>query len=172
MGKSGQVHFRLVVNEGTKDVWGDVRENLGTYDPNTKKVDFKVDRIKAYLAQGAQPSDTVYNLLISQGIIEGKKRSVTNLSKKRRASMDDIKAKEEEAKQKAIAARAAAEEAAKVAEAKEKADAEAAEQAIKDAEAAKIAKENAPLVVEETSETSETAKTEETVETKPEEPAA
>lgn len=51
-------------------------EIVGSWDPHKKVATVKGDRITYWLGQGAQPSDTVYNLLVSQGIVEGKKRAV------------------------------------------------------------------------------------------------
>ena len=51
---------------------GRVIEELGWYDPNAeeadKKVSLKRERIEYWLGVGAQPSDTVRELLKSQGI--------------------------------------------------------------------------------------------------------
>jgi small subunit ribosomal protein S16 len=41
---------------------------------------FKADRIKHWMSNGAQVSDTVHNFLVKQKLIEGKKKNV--LSKK------------------------------------------------------------------------------------------
>ncbi|MBI5621819.1 30S ribosomal protein S16 [Candidatus Falkowbacteria bacterium] len=67
--------YRLTVCEHTKDAKGDVTEYLGAYNPrsNPKFVDLKVDKIKGWMAKGAQCSPTVHNLLVSQGVISGKK---------------------------------------------------------------------------------------------------
>ena len=51
-------------------------EVLGSWDPHQKKGVFQGEKIKEWMGKGAQVSDTVWNLLIRQGIIEGKKRSV------------------------------------------------------------------------------------------------
>ena len=51
-------------------------EILGSYDPHLKKGVFKNDKIKYWIEKGAQVSDSVYNLLIRKGVIEGKKRVI------------------------------------------------------------------------------------------------
>jgi small subunit ribosomal protein S16 len=65
VGKKKQPSYRLIVSEKSKDPWGKYLENLGNYNPltNPATVTFKTDRIKHWLAQGAQASDTVWNLL-------------------------------------------------------------------------------------------------------------
>ncbi len=54
---------------------GRVLENLGHYDPmekdQDKQVVLKVEEIKAWLAKGAQPSDTVRDMLGHADILEG-----------------------------------------------------------------------------------------------------
>lgn len=51
-------------------------EVLGSWDPHHKKGVFNGDKIKYWISKGAQVSDSVWNLLIRQGIIEGRKRAV------------------------------------------------------------------------------------------------
>lgn len=71
-GKKGQKFFRVIVSEKTKDVFGDYIELLGNYNPhpNPAQATLKVERIKYWLSQGAQPSATVHNLLVDQKIID------------------------------------------------------------------------------------------------------
>jgi small subunit ribosomal protein S16 len=118
-GKTKQANFKLIVSEKTKDPWGNYLENLGNYNPRTKVAELKADRIKYWLAKGAQPSATVWNLLVSKGITEGKKQKVTKISKKRAAKIAEAKKKEEPVPVVPIAAEVKAEEAPK-AEAKVK----------------------------------------------------
>ena len=51
---------------------GRVLEQLGWYDPEAKSADQQVslkrERIEYWLSEGAQPSDTVRNLLVKHGI--------------------------------------------------------------------------------------------------------
>jgi len=80
-GKKNQASFRLVLMEKTKKAKGEFIENLGFYSPFTKKGDFKADRIKYWISQGAQISDNAYNLLIKNNILNGKKRNVVKIKK-------------------------------------------------------------------------------------------
>jgi small subunit ribosomal protein S16 len=54
-----------VVIERTRPRDGRVRELVGTYDPLKKPAELKLDgeRIKYWIGQGAQPSDTVRSFL-------------------------------------------------------------------------------------------------------------
>lgn len=94
VGKTKQPSYRLIVSEKTKDPWGDYLELLGTYQPlaNPAKVDFKADRIAHRISKGAQTSDTVWNLLVDNKIVEGEKRKSVKLSKKRREKIAKKKA--------------------------------------------------------------------------------
>ena len=86
-GKKKQPTFRLLVVEKAKDPWGDFLENLGNYNPRTKKAELKVERIKYWLSVGAQPTDSVHNFLVTQSIISEKKRSITKLTGRRREKL-------------------------------------------------------------------------------------
>jgi len=85
VGKKHQPSYRLIVLDKKKDPWGDYLENLGFYNPMVKPkvVQFKAERIKHWLGVGAQPTDTVWNLLVDQKIVEGSKRKKHGVSKKK-----------------------------------------------------------------------------------------
>jgi len=85
IGKKKQPYYRLVISEKARDMYGKALEILGNYNPRTKTVEIKADRVKYWLSKGAQASATVNNLLISEKIIEGKKETVSRISKKRTA---------------------------------------------------------------------------------------
>ncbi len=56
-------------------------EEVGFADPVKKKRTLNAERIKYWISKGAQPSDSIHNLLISEKIIEGKKIDVHNKKK-------------------------------------------------------------------------------------------
>ncbi|MBU4332602.1 30S ribosomal protein S16 [Patescibacteria group bacterium] len=87
IGKKKQPYYRLIINEKTKDTFGDFLENLGHYNPRTKKTVLKADRIKYWLSCGAGTSDTVHNLLVKEGVIEAKK--VKAWKPKKKETKDD-----------------------------------------------------------------------------------
>lgn len=64
--------YRLAAMDSRTRRDGRVLEELGFYDPASKDVAAQVkldaDRIKYWLSVGAQPTDTVRNLLKRQGI--------------------------------------------------------------------------------------------------------
>lgn len=89
VGKKKQPSYRLIVSEKTKDPWGDFLEILGTYHPlvHPPLVACKSDRIRYWISKGAQASDTVWNLLVDQKIVEGEKRKHVHLSKRRKEKL-------------------------------------------------------------------------------------
>jgi small subunit ribosomal protein S16 len=74
--------FRVLLTDSKNSAKsGKFLEILGSHDPRTDKgTVLKADRIKYWMGQGAQVSDTLHNLLITNKVIEGKK--VNKLPKK------------------------------------------------------------------------------------------
>lgn len=77
VGKRKQPTYRIVVQEKHRDPWGTSVEILGHYNPRTKAIEVKGDRVKHWISKGAQPSPTMNNLLITNKIIEGDKVRAT-----------------------------------------------------------------------------------------------
>lgn len=77
VGRKHEPSFRIVLTESQNSTkTGRVLEVLGNHDPRFHKPTIKGDRVKHWISVGAKPTDTMHNLLISQKIIEGKKRNV------------------------------------------------------------------------------------------------
>ena len=136
-GKKNQPFFRVVlVDKRRSSTGGRAVEDLGYKNPLTKKVSLNKERIQYWISKGAQPSDTIHNLLVAEKIIEGKKIAVAKISKKKQAEIDKVKTDAEaaaKAKADAVAKAKADEEAAK------KAAAEAPKEEPKPVEAEKPA---------------------------------
>lgn len=93
-GRKNDPYFRVVLTDSKNSAKsGKFNEIIGSYNPKSGEVIFKTDRVKYWIDNGAQVSDTVHNFLVSQKIIEGKKRNV--LPKK-----SPTKAKKESKKEK------------------------------------------------------------------------
>lgn len=76
-GRKNDPSFRVIVVDSKRGVKsGSYLEMVGSYDPRTDRVALEGERIKRWIQSGAQVSDTVHNLLISNRIIEGKKKNV------------------------------------------------------------------------------------------------
>src|SRR5258708_7769405 len=89
VGRKNDPSFRVVVVEskrGPKS--GSFLEVVGSYDARTNRTDLKGERIKEWMGKGVQVSDTMHNLLITKGIIEGKKRNV--LPRKTIATKEEV----------------------------------------------------------------------------------
>lgn len=72
VGKKKQPYYRVVVADARFPRDGRFIEEIGTYDPHTDPSTFKVDaeKVKDWMAKGAQPTDTVKKLLKYNGILE------------------------------------------------------------------------------------------------------
>ena len=75
VGATQQPFYRVVVSDSRNAIDGRSIETLGHYNPRTEPVEFTVDedKAKAWLAKGAQPSDTVARLFRNAGILPASK---------------------------------------------------------------------------------------------------
>jgi small subunit ribosomal protein S16 len=84
VGKKNQPSFKIIVTDKKNPPrGGKFVEEVGFWNPLTKEKALKGERIKYWLSVGAQPSESVYNLLISEKIIEGKKIPVHKKKKEK-----------------------------------------------------------------------------------------
>ncbi|MBU2579230.1 30S ribosomal protein S16 [Patescibacteria group bacterium] len=82
-GKKNQPFFKIVVTDKKNPPRGGrFLETVGFFNPLTKEKALKKERVEHWLKVGAQPSDRVYNLLIAEQIIKGKKKAVHAKTKK------------------------------------------------------------------------------------------
>lgn len=103
VGKTNKKVFRLIISEKSRDPFGRVLENLGSYNPYTKELQAKEDRIKHWLERGAQMTATVNNLLVGKNVISGEKVTASKPGKKSEKRLAQIKAKEEKKASKEVA---------------------------------------------------------------------
>ena len=83
IGKRNQPSFKIVVTDKRNPPRGGrFVEEVGFWNPLTKQKGLKKERIMHWLSVGVKPSDSVYNLLVSEKIIEGKKIAKHKKSKK------------------------------------------------------------------------------------------
>lgn len=79
IGRKNDPSFRLVVGEKTRHpTSGKHLVSVGSHNPKTKQTILDEKAIKHWLSKGAQVSGTVHNLLVSKGVIDGKKVNVRN----------------------------------------------------------------------------------------------
>ncbi len=141
-GKHKAPQYRIVLQENTQDPWAPAKEILGHYNPRKQpsEIVLKKDRIEYWMSVGAQPSSTVHNMLVSEGVIKADKQSTVSITKRRATKLEEKKVAEEQAK--------------KDAEEKAKAEAEAKKLA---EEEAKATTEEAPAEAPEANESEESA---------------
>ena len=82
MGSKKRPFYRIVVADSRSPRDGRFIETVGTYNPLTEpeQVTLKEEAIMNWLSNGAQPSDTVRNILSKQGVM--KKFHEAKISKK------------------------------------------------------------------------------------------
>jgi len=98
IGKRKKPMYRLTIAEAARDTYGKALEILGSYNPFTKELEVKKDRIEHWIGNGAQMSPTVNNLLIEKGIIKGDKKKASKPGKKK----EDEEKKETETKKEEV----------------------------------------------------------------------
>jgi len=77
IGRTNDPSFRIVLLEHARAArTGKIIEQLGTYNPRTKAFSIDDVSVKEWIGKGAQPTDTVRNLLISKGVLTGSKVNV------------------------------------------------------------------------------------------------
>ncbi len=72
MGAKKSPYYRVVVADSRYPRDGRFIEEIGTYNPLTEPSTFTVDgeKVKQWIANGAQPTDTVKSLLKKNGIVD------------------------------------------------------------------------------------------------------
>lgn len=77
VGRRNHAEYRVVVTEHTRAAKSaNYIEKLGSYSPHTNTIELAEDRVTYWIEKGAQVSDTVHNLLVTKGVIKGKKKNV------------------------------------------------------------------------------------------------
>ncbi len=139
IGRKNSPSYRVIVTDSRNaPSRGLPVDQVGSYDPRLSRVEIDAEKVKKWIGNGVQVSDTVHNLLVSKNIIEGKKR---NALPRKSPIVDEAKIKAEA-------------EAKAAAEAKAKADADAAKVAAEapvevEAPAEEVVAEAAPVEVAE-----------------------
>lgn len=96
VGRKNDPSFKIVVLEKARSPKaGNPLQILGSYNPKTKHTVIDGEKVKGWISKGAQLSGTVNNLLITKGIIQGKKINVLGKKtpiKKEEPSKEEVKA--------------------------------------------------------------------------------
>ena len=95
-GRKNDPAFRMVVTEHTASPRaGKQVATVGSYHPKTKHTLIDAEAVKKWMSHGAKASGTVHNLLVTKGIIEGKKVNV--LGQKTPIVKEEVKEEKAEA---------------------------------------------------------------------------
>jgi len=162
IGRKNDASFRVVVTDsrrGPKS--GKHVDLLGSYNPKMNEFKIDGDKAKDWIAKGVQVSDTMHNLLVGEGVIEGKKVNV--LPKK-----SPIISEQSEEEAKPAAEEASTDEAPAAEATPEEAEAPA-EEAVEEAKEEEVVEEKKEEAAEESSD--ETPAEEASEESKEEEKA-
>ena len=161
-GRKGYAFYSIVIADARAPRDGRFTEKIGTYNPNTNPatVDLNFERALYWVTVGAQPTDTVRNILSREGVYM-KKHLLGGVAKgafdeatadarfnawkeNKQTGLAALKAKDEEAKKEAAKARLEAEKKVNEAIAAKVAEKKAAEAAAKAEAEAAAAAEAAP----------------------------
>ena len=105
IGRKNDPSYRVVVTDSRNGPrTGNHVDLLGSYNPKMGKFQIDGEKAKHWISKGVQVSDTIHNFLVTQKVIEGKKK---NVLPKKSPIIDEAKIKAE------AEAKAAAEKAAK-----------------------------------------------------------
>jgi small subunit ribosomal protein S16 len=94
IGRRHQPHYRIVIMESSQPRDGNAVEEIGYYNPRKEPTQFDVDkdRAKYWLEKGAQPTDTIAQYFVKEGLLDSLDRGSTKPSTEKNA---DKKGKEE-----------------------------------------------------------------------------
>lgn len=81
VGKKKQISYRIIVGERGAKLKGKFIDDLGWYNPHTDKFSISAEKAKKWIANGAQPSDSLHNILVNAKVIEGNKIPLHKKSK-------------------------------------------------------------------------------------------
>ena len=87
MGAKKAPFYRIVVADSRYPRDGRFIEEVGYYDPTKEPSVIKIDEEKAktWLANGAQPTDTVRGILVKTGVLEAKPMPAKTKAKKKKS---------------------------------------------------------------------------------------
>src|SRR6185295_20402494 len=81
-GKKNQADFRIVLAEKESPVKKKIVEVLGSYNPRKKDFRVREERVKYWLGQRIELSETVHNLFVTNKLVEGAKVKAFSIPKK------------------------------------------------------------------------------------------
>lgn len=109
IGKKHQPFYRLVVAEKKSKMAAPPVEDLGSYNPKTKALVVKGERVSYWINKGAHPTITAHNLLVNNSVISGAKKVVKMKKAEAKPVSAEAQKPEVEAKMEDVAPTEAAE---------------------------------------------------------------
>ncbi len=76
VGRRNNPAFRIVVTDSKNGPKAKYLEMVGSYNPKAGTSEVNAERITHWIGNGAKLSDTMHNLLVTKGVIKGKKINV------------------------------------------------------------------------------------------------
>ncbi len=98
-GKKNYTTYRIVVADQHAPIKGRFIADLGYYNPHTDEFKINSEDAKKWIGNGAKPTNTVHNLLITHKIIEGEKVISWRPKKKKTEEKKEEKSSEKETKE-------------------------------------------------------------------------
>ena len=81
IGKKKQPFYKIIVTDKRNSPSGGrFIDEVGFYNPITKERSINGEKVKYWISKGASVSDTVHNLLVTEGVLKAKKRPKHSLS--------------------------------------------------------------------------------------------
>jgi small subunit ribosomal protein S16 len=82
IGRRGQPHYRIVIMESSQPRDSEAIEEIGYYNPrqDPSVFDLDKDRAKYWLERGAQPTDTIAQYFVKEGLLDSLNRGSTKPS--------------------------------------------------------------------------------------------
>ncbi|HQA98637.1 MAG TPA: 30S ribosomal protein S16 [Candidatus Dojkabacteria bacterium] len=85
VGRSKDPSYRIVVMESAQPRGGKTKDEIGFYDPRKNLFDIDKEKAEKWLKNGAQPTDTVAQYFVKEGLLKKLKRGSTKPSTKKKA---------------------------------------------------------------------------------------
>ena len=88
MGDKKSPFYRIVITDSRNARDGAYIDKVGHYNPtaNPAEIVIDADKAKAWLAKGVQPTDTVKNILVNQGVLPKPTKLSPSKTKVRKSS--------------------------------------------------------------------------------------
>jgi small subunit ribosomal protein S16 len=94
-GKKNYATYRIVVADQHAPIKGRFIADLGYHNPHTDEFKVNSEEVKKWISNGAKPTNTMHNLLITNKVIEGEKMTSWRPKKKEVEETDKKEVKKE-----------------------------------------------------------------------------